>query len=151
MTVAAGSERVLDRIQIEDLARRYAHGIDNRDWAQVDACFAADAHVTGTQYSGAYPEYIKPLRQAVERFGTTMHFFGNQLTDFVGDDGAHVVTYGIAYHLASESGTDDFVIGVRYVDDVRRADGGWQITHRTVEGVWRTAIGPDTQVLQPPR
>jgi hypothetical protein len=137
-----------DRYQIEDLAKRYAHGIDARNWAQVDSCFAVDAQVHGTQFSGPYPEYMGSLRGAVESFGTTMHFFGNQLTEF-NDAGAHVTTYGIAYHLANVNPGSDFVIGVRYIDDVVRSDNGWIIQARVVQGIWRQPLGDDVQVLAP--
>jgi hypothetical protein len=135
-------------MEIEDLARRYAHGIDGRNWEQVDSCFSLTAEVHGTTYSGAYPEYMASLRAAVESYGTTMHFFGNQLTE-VGDHSGHCVTYGIAYHLGSGAGRD-FVIGVRYRDDVVRADGRWVISGRVVEGVWRQPLGSEVIALSAP-
>ena len=133
-------DKTADRMEIEDLARRYAHGIDGRQWDQVDSCFLPTAEVRGTAYSGPYPEYMGSLRGAVESYRTTMHFFGNQLTEVAGDTG-HCVTYGIAYHLGSGTGSD-FVIGVRYTDDVVRTDGRWVISGRVVEGVWRQPLGP---------
>ena len=140
--------KTADRMEIEDLARRYAHGIDGRDWAQVDSCFSLTAQVRGTTYSGAYPEYMASLRGAVESYRTTMHFFGNQLTEVGGDTG-HCVTYGIAYHLGSGTGSD-FVIGVRYRDDVVREGGRWLISGRVVEGVWRQPLGADVVELSAP-
>jgi hypothetical protein len=56
------------------------------------------------------------------------------------------VTYGIAYHLGSGTGSD-FVIGVRYRDDVVREGGRWQISGRVVEGVWRQPLGADVAEL----
>lgn len=150
MSDVSSNNYAADRYQIEDLARRYAHGIDGRAWAAVDACFASDSTVHGTQFSGPYPEYISSLRSAVESFGTTMHFFGNQLTTFT-ESGAHAVTYGIAYHLANPDPDANFVIGVRYLDDVVRGDQGWVIQARTVQGVWRQPLGRDVAVLATPR
>ena len=95
--------------------------------------------VRGTTFSGPYPEYMGSLRGAVEGYRTTMHFFGNQLTEVTADTG-HCVTYGIAYHLGSGTGSD-FVIGVRYRDDVVREGGRWLISGRVVEGVWRQPLG----------
>lgn len=142
----AASRYLLDRVQIEDLAKRYAHAIDARDWAGVDACFEPTAVVQGTQSSGPYPQYIAALRAGVETYRTTMHFFGNQLCDVAGDTG-HLVTYGIAYHLGNTGGGEDFVIGVRYTDEVGRAEDGWRITARAVHGIWRRVVGDDTQDL----
>ena len=149
MTEINSADKAIDRMEIEDLARRYAHGIDARAWDQVDACFSPAAQVQGTSFSGPYPEYMGSLRGAVESYRTTMHFFGNQLTEVTGDTG-HCVTYGIAYHLGSGTGSD-FVIGVRYRDDVARADGRWLITGRVVEGVWRQPLGPEVVELSVPR
>jgi SnoaL-like domain len=145
MSEINSGEKTIDRMEIEDLARRYAHGIDARAWDRVDACFSPTASVRGTTFSGAYPEYIGSLRGAVESYRTTMHFFGNQLTEVVADTG-HCVTYGIAYHLGSGTGSD-FVIGVRYRDDVVRSGGQWRISGRVVEGVWRQPLGADVAEL----
>ena len=67
-----------------------------------------------------------------------MHFFGNQLTDFTGADRAHVVTYGVAFHLGSDG--EDFVVAVRYIDDVERESNRWWITRRIVQGVWHRPL-----------
>jgi hypothetical protein len=141
-------EKAIARMEIEDLARRYAHGIDGRKWDQVDSCFSPAAVVRGTTYSGPYPEYMGSLRGAVESYRTTMHFFGNQLTEVTADTG-HCVTYGIAYHLGSRTG-GDFVIGVRYRDDVVREDGRWAISGRVVEGIWRQPLGAEVIELSAP-
>jgi hypothetical protein len=138
-------EQAIDRMRIEDLAKRYAHGIDARDWPAVDSCFAPTAQVHGTQFSGPYPEYIASLRKAVESFRTTMHFFGNQLAEISGDKGT-LTTYGIAFHLGKEGG-GDFVIGVRYDDEVARTGEAWLIQRRAVQGIWRRALGAEIQDL----
>jgi hypothetical protein len=145
MSEINAAEKATDRMEIEDLARRYAHGIDARDWERVDSCFSPTASVRGTTFSGPYPEYMDSLRGAVESYRTTMHFFGNQLTEVAADTG-HCVTYGIAYHLGSGTG-NDFVIGVRYRDDVVRSGGQWLISGRVVEGIWRQPLGTDVVEL----
>jgi hypothetical protein len=134
-----------DRFLIEDLPKRYAHGIDARDWDAVDACFSPKAIVQGTRHTGQYPEYIADLRPGVEKYQTTMHFFGNQLTDFTGADSAHLVTYGVAFHLGSDG--EDFVIGVRYIDDVEREGDRWWITKRIVKGVWHRPLAGEIRGL----
>ena len=149
MSEISTAEQAIDRMAIEDLARRYAHGIDARDWDRVNSCFSPTALVRGTSFSGPYPEYMGSLRGAVESYRTTMHFFGNQLTEVTGDTG-HCVTYGIAYHLGSGTGSD-FVIGVRYRDDVARQDDRWLINGRVVEGVWRQPLGADMVELSVPQ
>ena len=148
MSQLNAAEKTADRMEIEDLARRYAHGIDGRRWEQVDACFSPTADVHGTTFSGPYPQYMGSLRKAVESYRTTMHFFGCQLTEVSGDTG-QCVTYGVAYHLGSGTG-QDFVIGVRYTAEVVRADGGWVISGRVVEGIWRQPLGAEVTELSVP-
>lgn len=139
------SQPAQDRLDIEDLPRRYAHGIDERNWARVDSCFAEDAQVTGQQHRGPYPEYIAQLRRSVETFRTTMHFVGNQIVDLHGDSG-DMRTYGIAYHLGNTHPDGDFVVGVHYVDHVVRREDRWLIHKRSVFGIWRQALS-GVQVL----
>jgi len=137
-------QELADRLQIEDLPKRYAHGVDARDWEAVDSCFLADADVHGTTGQGKYPEYSANLRRLVEQFHTTMHFLGTQLTTVAGDTG-HVVTYGVAFHLGE--GVGEMVVGVRYLDDVVRVDGRWKISKRTVEGIWSRALSGEIKDL----
>jgi SnoaL-like domain len=137
---------MVDRLEIQDLPKRYAQGIDGRDWKQVDSCFLPEARMVGTTYSGPYPEYISNLRKAVERYTTTMHFFGTQLTDVAGDK-ASMSTYGVAFHLGSGEENGDFVIGVRYRDEVVRTASGWLIEQRTVNGIWRRVLGSEVENL----
>jgi hypothetical protein len=139
------AQAAADRYIIEDLPKRYAHGIDARDWDAVDACFSPKAVVQGTRHSGDYLDYIGVLRPNVERFQTTMHFIGSQLTDFTSDDSAHLVTYGIAFHLGSDG--EDFVTGVRYIDEVERDSARWWITRRTVQSVWLRPLSGEVRHL----
>jgi hypothetical protein len=142
-----------DRIEVEDLARRYSHGIDTRDWTMVQACFADDALCRGQSFTGPAPQYLAQLRRGVETFAATMHFLGNHLTEVSGDS-AHMGTYGICYHLTAGAdgavgpvGSGSFVIGVNYVDDVIRRDGRWQIQQRSVFGIWRQELATGVQIL----
>ncbi|MCU1344312.1 MAG: hypothetical protein JWL70_578 [Acidimicrobiia bacterium] len=139
-------QELQDRLDIEDLPKRYAQAVDARDWDAVDACFTADADMHGTTGQGKYPEYVANLRRVVEQFHTTMHFFGSQLAVVDGDTG-RVTTYGIAFHLGV--GVDEMVVGVRYIDDVVRVDGGWKIAKRKVEGVWSRGLTGEIKDLRP--
>jgi hypothetical protein len=126
--------KILDRTQIEDLPKRYAHALDARDWEAVDRCFSPDAQVEGISFKGAYPDYIPRLRKVVEGYRTTMHFLGNQLTEVDGDSG-RVDTYGVVFHPGALY-PDNNIRGVRYHDEVARIAGVWVIAKRTVEEIW---------------
>jgi hypothetical protein len=124
------------REDVGDVVLRYARGVDRRDWELVRACFADEAMVEGSRFSGPIDEYLAILRPGVEAFPTTMHFMGNQLAEIDGDR-ASTETYAIAHHFADAEGRDErIVMGVRYLDDLERRDGRWVIVHRRAISDW---------------
>jgi hypothetical protein len=128
--------QLLDERAVRGVMLRYALGVDDRDWERVRGCFAADAAVQGTGYSGARDEYLAHLRVGVERFGVTMHTIGNQVVEIDGD-AARTETDLIARHFVDEAGTDEvLVLGVRYLDRLRRAGDDWVVVHREVRRRW---------------
>lgn len=129
---------LLERDAVADVIRRYAFGIDTRDDVMVHSCFARDARIQGTVFSGGVEEYLGRLLAHVREFGATMHHLGTQLIE-VQDDTASAHTYAIALHFRDAAGTDeDVAVGVRYDDRLRREPGGtWRIVDRTVRSIWR--------------
>ena len=124
------------REDVGDVILRYARGVDRRDWDLVRGCFADEATVEGSRFSGPVDEYLAMLRPGVEAFPTTMHFIGNQLVEIDGDR-ASTESYAIAHHFADSEGRDErIVIGVRYLDDLERRDGRWVIVHRRAVSDW---------------
>jgi hypothetical protein len=130
--------RLVDEREVAKVILRYARGIDRRDFDLVWSCFAPDAYVKGSSFSGPLREYLPNLLSGVERFGATMHFMGNQLREVDGDT-AHTETYAIAHHFADAEGeVEALIMGVRYIDDlVRGEDGRWVIRHREAIADWR--------------
>ena len=91
----------------------------------------------GTSFQGPVAEYLPQLFDGVRSFGATQHFMGNQLRRVDGDT-AHTETYCVAHHFEDPAGTrESLIIGVRYVDELERRDGGWLITRREVASMWR--------------
>jgi hypothetical protein len=124
------------RDDVGDVILRYARGVDRRDWDLVRSCFADDALIEGTRFSGPIDEYLETLRPGVESFPTTMHFMGNQLADIDGER-ASTETYAIAHHFADPDGrVERLVMGVRYLDDLERRDGRWVIVRRRAVSDW---------------
>jgi hypothetical protein len=130
--------RVADELDVARVMLNYARGLDRRQFELVWACFAPDAHVEGTSFSGPVATYLPTLLAGVETFGRTMHFVGNQLREVDGDQ-AHTESYAIAHHFHDEAGEQEaLIMGVRYHDDLVRApDGRWVITARHVDADWR--------------
>lgn len=132
MSDAADALRELqDRAAIHDLIMRYARGVDRRDLALVATCFAPDAGYEGGLGVGSIAVALEALRDRMQRYRTTMHFMANQLVELAGDR-ARCETYAIVYHrLDGGDEAQDYVVGVRYLDDLARHGQGWWIVHRT--------------------
>ncbi|MBX3028070.1 nuclear transport factor 2 family protein [bacterium] len=121
---------LIDRAAIHDLIMRYARGVDRRDLAQVASCFAADAAYEGSLGSGGIDVVLAALRERMPRYRTTMHFLTNPLIEVRGDR-ASCETYALVYHrLETEDDAEDFIVGVRYLDELARQAEGWRITSR---------------------
>jgi hypothetical protein len=137
MDLEAEVRRLIDEREVSKVILRYAQGLDSRRFEQVWECFAPDAVVEGSRFSGPLPEYLPPLLAGVEGFGVTMHFMGNQLREVHGDT-ATTETYCIAHHFVDPKGQQEAIImGVRYYDDlVRTDDGRWVIKHRKAVADW---------------
>ena len=132
MSDAADPWRELqDRAAIHDLIMRYARGVDRRDLELVATCFAPDAGYEGSLGVGTIAIALEALRDRMQRYRATMHFMANQLVELNGDR-ASCETYAIVYHrLDTEDEAQDYVVGVRYLDDLARHGAGWWIVHRT--------------------
>ena len=120
-----------DRAAIHDLLMRYARGVDRRDLDLVASCFAPDAGYEGSLGVGTIAVALRALRDRMARYQTTMHFLSNQLIELDGDT-ARCETYALVYHrLHAEEDAQDFIVGVRYLDQLARRSDGWRIVHRT--------------------
>jgi hypothetical protein len=135
---AAALRRLVDELDVSQVILRYADGVDRRNFDQVAECFAPDAYVTGSSFSGALADYLPRLVDGVRAYGATQHFMGNQLRSVDGDS-AHTETYAIAHHFVDPAGTQEaLIMGVRYTDDLTRsAEGRWIIARRNVDAMWR--------------
>lgn len=123
-------QELRDRALIHDLLMRYAQGVDRRDLEQVVACFAPDARYEGALGVGSIAVAIDALRERMQRYQTTMHLLANQLIEMAGD-AARCETYALVYHrLEDEADREDFIVGVRYLDELARHGDGWWIVHR---------------------
>ena len=123
-------QALLDRAAILDLLTRYAHGVDRRDLALVAGCFTPDAAYEGSLGRGGISVALDALRERMPRYRATMHFLTNHAIELQGDR-ATCETYALVYHrLEGEDEDEDFVVGVRYLDDLVRLPDGWRISRR---------------------
>lgn len=142
--------RIADRLEIQDMMARYARGVDRRDWASVRETFHDDAHDDHGEYKGGVDGFIEWVTRRHADVAQSMHFLGNCLIEFAGDDKALVETYYVAMQRLEEDagaalaflveggagapvGAVDVDVLGRYIDHVeRRDDGVWKVSRRVV-------------------
>ena len=141
--------RIADRLDIQDNMARYARGVDRRDWDRVRAVFHPDAQDDHGEYKGGVDGFIEWVSKRHANVAQSMHFLGNCLIEFAGDDMALVETYYIAMQRLDEgagsalsllvegggsppSGAVDVDILGRYIDHFERREGTWKVARRVV-------------------
>ena len=133
-----------DRLEIEELVRRYAWAIDTDDYELLDTCFLPDAHldyVSSGGEKGAYPEVRAWLEQVLSTFVYKQHFVSNHRATIDGDR-AEATTY--VYNPNAMRNPDGsllrFTVGAWYRDELVRTDEGWRIAKRVEETVFAEGI-----------
>lgn len=139
--------RMMDRLAIQDLMARYAHGVDRRDWDLVRTTFHPDAHDDHGEYKGGLDGFIAWVSKRHANVVQSMHFLGNCLIEFTGPHVALVETYYIARQTypADAAAARTMVAGAdtkpgpmeaeiwgRYIDVMERRKGEWRVARRTV-------------------
>ena len=122
-----------DVLDVRDRVLAYAHAVDRKRLDQVADCFTPDCAYEGALGTGTIADALGTLARAFERYTATMHFMGTQDVACDGDT-ARAVSYCVAYHVRPDGG--HFTVGVRYYDDLVRADGHWRICRRVVRTDW---------------
>jgi 3-phenylpropionate/cinnamic acid dioxygenase small subunit len=113
-----------DAAEILDLLARYAHVIDNRDWAEADAVFAHDVQLGRTPVFGVGIEQLRTL------IGNAPATHGHNTTDVILDqrpDGT--VRTWCKFYIVRGDGT---VGSGDYQDTLVRTADGWRIANRDV-------------------
>ena len=131
-----------DRLEIRDLAERYARTLDRRDWAHAESLFTEDVELRLHRPDGSVlfdissrESLLKGL-SVVERYRATTHFVGNQTVEIDGDT-ATAETYCMAHHIHEEKGVEyDLVMAIRYQDELRRVEGRWRFRCRVLLVDW---------------
>jgi len=80
---------------------------------------------------------LEKIRAGVGGFAMTMHVLGNHLAEVHGD-AATSETYAVCYHR--RPGVPDgaqFVVAMRYLDDLVRTPEGWRIRRRRATVEWQ--------------
>jgi hypothetical protein len=139
-TRATELDELLSEREIRAVCLRYCRGIDRRQFELVRECYHPDATDEHGDFVGSVDEFIEHCRAELVRFESTMHFVGNVLVEVhPGGESARAETYAMAMHrVPPRHGKPprDHVVGLRYVDDFSRRNGGWRIANRICVFEW---------------
>ena len=132
-------QRLIDREEIRDCMARYARGVDRADWRAVRATYHADAFDDHGDYKGDIDGFIAFARERTGSLPQCMHFLGQCLIEFAGDDVAVVETHFMTAHTLDAEGRRAYGAGDgggavqlsslgRYVDRFERRGGRITLT-----------------------
>lgn len=128
---------ISDRIEIDDLLKRYTTAIDGKDWELLDTCFLPDAevdYVSSGGIKGAYPEVRTWLGKALAIFPVTVHSISNSEVQLDGDRAqARTLVHNPMVLPGEEGKTRIFTVYAYYHDELVRSDSGWRIAKRVEE------------------
>jgi len=134
--------RLADRIEINDCLCRYARGVDRGDLELVASTYHDDAYDDHDEYKGSAAGFIDWLRARFATVDNSIHFLGNCLIEFAGDDFAFVETYFVSRRLRAPTEAEQANLDPndalcrqrwgRYLDSFERRKGHWRIARRIV-------------------
>ncbi|WP_327366109.1 nuclear transport factor 2 family protein [Streptomyces sp. NBC_01217] len=158
MTQRVDLSTVMDRLSIDAVITGYARAVDDGEWADYQALFAADGRA---DYRGAggiegpAAEVAEWLAETMRLFPVRQHLIVNRLLDlqdlggYPGDRAEVRADYlnpmrleGAANNENSAEGratAPNFVSGGRYAFTLSRTGNGWRIRTVTVHEKWRGA------------
>jgi hypothetical protein len=131
-------EKLVAKSEIGDCLKRYARGVDRRDWALVRACFHDDAIDHHGEFQGTSDEFVEWVRARHAAIPFAMHYLLNCLIEFTSCSSAAVETYFWAIQRRETPGENgqvhgtDFEVFGRYVDRFEERDGVWRVADRKV-------------------
>lgn len=131
-------QRVLDRQEITDTLYRYASTIDTSDYDGLRRLFADDAEA---QYGDRdWMAGADTIVGWIADHGRDMAWHHHLLSVYhvdIDGDMASTLTYHTSHQVALADPDTVRVIVARYHDRLRRDDGGWKITRKVMEVLWR--------------
>jgi len=143
------AERVIDRLQIQDVLYRWSRAIDRLDYDAIRTVFHPDAIDNHGAYNGGVDGLIAWIQERHKTIPFSMHSISNILIEFSAPDTAIVESYsfvvqrypaGAGDSLGALTGAIEVKAGAavdvmaygRYVDRFERRNGEWRILRRTV-------------------
>ena len=128
------SQRIADRLAIQDLATAYAHAVDDRDWPRWQALFLPEAHIDYTSaggIEGTAVEVAAWMPEALSIFEFCMHTTATHEIRFTGDDTATGRVHVLNRNGVTWEGAAEIVdVSAVYNDTYLRVGNSWRIASR---------------------
>jgi hypothetical protein len=143
-------EELSDQREIEELAHRYATGIDTQDYDLIDAIFTPDGIMDYQALGGPRGPWVTEVKtwskESLAGFPVRKHYITNTVVTYAGDrETATAVSYWRApmgFEKADGS-LHVFESGGRYEDALVRTPDGWRIRERVTLQDWMIGTLPD--------
>ena len=133
-------QRLIDRLEIDDLLTRYTIALDTRQWDLLATVFTPDATIDYTSSQGIkghYPEIRVWLEKALSAFSASQHLLGNRQIELDGDHGTGRTYFFNPNTLTDAAGAATMLyVGGFYVDKFVRTADGWRIEDRDEQTTW---------------
>jgi hypothetical protein len=126
-----------DRAEIHELLMRYPRAVDQVKPEMMRSVFTEDGFLAGSLgYETRGIEDIVQMVGRIDRYDTTFHFMGNVHIEVRGNS-ATTEVYCTAYHFWDVAGErQEYIMGIRYVDDLVRTADGWRVKERYLNVDW---------------
>ncbi|CAG2127130.1 nuclear transport factor 2 family protein [Cupriavidus plantarum] len=159
-------ERIVSRMQIQDLMFRWCRAVDRLDRQGMLDIFWPGAIDSHGPYIGPAEGLVEWILVRHRPIATSSHFIGNMLIEFASDNVALVETYvrtiqqypaeakqQLAQLTGGAAGDMDLPMDMftssRYLDRMERREGTWRIAHRDLIQDWKQIVDVKYRALVP--
>ena len=130
-------QEISDRMEIQDLLYEYADIIDQKRFDDLSSVFTEDAYIDYSAAGGSkgnIDETIAFLKMAMPMYPNCQHLNGNMQINVDGDTATgRVMCFNPMEMKIPNQKPDMMFVGIWYIDEYVRADGGWKIKRRSEE------------------
>lgn len=130
--------RIVDESAIVDVAVRYCWTLDTRDWGGLVDVFLPDAtaNLGGRTVLAGIDAITQRCRSTLSRLDLSQHLVSTHQVAIDGDEATHRCHFQAQHVRSGAEGGDNYIVGGRYEDRLRRTGDGWRIAHRDLVVMW---------------
>jgi hypothetical protein len=135
-------QEMLDHYEITKTLKEYCHGCDRCDEPRMASIYAKESWDDHGHRRATGPDYSRLMAAEVMEVTKSMYHLLGQSQIRVDGDEAGAETYFLAVcTTAGEDGVEMCnQLGGRFVDILKREDGRWRVSHRTVMRDWAISL-----------